>query len=98
MRDLVTFHAIIKKNLAMEDDDITLVPEPNNQFDKHAIAIYVGGNPIGYVTKKFRFNVMVGEILTQTSASYSFRFLGYHGDHTSVATFAIVGPEESLNK
>ena len=92
MRDLVTFHVIIKKNLVIKDDDITLVPESNNRVDKHAIAIYDGGNPIGYVTRKFGFNIMVGENLTQTSASHSFRFLGYHKDGASIATFAIVGP------
>jgi len=37
----------------MEGDLITLKPEPENKYDSNAIAIYSGGDHIGYVPKKF---------------------------------------------
>jgi len=33
------------------DRIVTLIPQPDNAFDKHAIAVHVGGLNIGYVPK-----------------------------------------------
>jgi hypothetical protein len=41
----------------VEEDELELVPEPDNKFDPNAIRIEYEGNHVGYVPKKFSSQV-----------------------------------------
>ena len=47
-------------------DAVTLVREPENKFDKNAVAVYVGAEKVGYIPKGK--NVALAALIDQTGA------------------------------
>lgn len=53
------------KKMLFPGEILTLVPEPDNQYDKNAIEVYYSNYKVGYVEKDFTlklqgvFNVMI---------------------------------------
>lgn len=49
----------------LDSDDVTLEPEPDNEFDQNAIKIVLDGYLLGYISKTQ--NELVGRYLSQSA-------------------------------
>ena len=47
---------------------VTLVREPNNEFDKNAVAVWVNGQRVGYIPKKT--NAALAQFIDQTGSDW----------------------------